>query len=212
MSAPRRVRVLVVDDSAFARKVVREVLAARREIEVVDTARDGIDALEKIATLAPDVVTLDLVMPNLDGLGVLASLRPGPGPRVVVVSTASDDSDVVIAALQAGAIAAVRKPTALATDRLYEMSEDLVGAVMHAASARSGIGIVGPARPVSVPPKVRSQTRLVVIGASTGGPQALTRVLAALPASFPAPIAVVLHMPVGYTEAFAKRMDTTCAL
>jgi chemotaxis response regulator CheB len=105
------IRVLVVDDSAFARKIVREVLTSG--MEVVGIARDGLEALEKIAELKPDVITLDLVMPNLDGLGVLAAL-PIDGPRVVVVSMAGEDSALGIAALHAGAIDLVHFPLPVA--------------------------------------------------------------------------------------------------
>src|SRR3954449_4891434 len=116
MIEPARTRVLVVDDSAFARKVLRETLAASPELEVVGFARDGLEALEQIAQLKPDVVTLDLVMPNLDGLGVLKTLPLGGGaPRVVVVSIADEESALGIAALQAGATDVVHKPTAQAT-------------------------------------------------------------------------------------------------
>src|SRR3954454_2074313 len=139
------IRVLVVDDSAFARKVVRELLTAGG-MEVVGIARDGLEALEKIAELKPDVVTLDLVMPNLDGMGVLAAL-PKDGPRVVVVSMAGEGSDLGIAALHAGAIDLVQKPTALAVDRLYEMRRELIDAVSAAATARLPQG--GPVQPVS---------------------------------------------------------------
>ena len=203
-------RVLVVDDSAFARKVVREVLAVDG-IEVVGTARDGLDALEKIELLAPVVVWLDLMMPHLDGLGLLLALqgRPNP-PRVVVVSTASDDSDTVVAALQAGAVLSVHKPTALATDRLYEMGRDLVEAVRRAGAARVP-PVATPAAPAPVPAGAGG-VRLVVVGASTGGPQALTGLIEALPGDFPVPICIVLHMPVGYTEAFARRMNEASAL
>src|SRR5690349_6357592 len=97
-----RVRVLVVDDSAFARKVVREVLAASAEIEVVGFARDGLEALERIEELKPDVLTLDLTMPNLDGIGVLRALPTANRPRVVVVSISDSDSDLGIEALHLG--------------------------------------------------------------------------------------------------------------
>lgn len=202
------IRVLVVDDSAFARKVIRESLAASPGIEVVGTARDGIDALEKLSLLSPDVVTLDLVMPNLDGLGFLAALPPSP-PRVVVVSSASDESELVMAALQLGAIAFVHKPTAQATDRMYEIRDPLADAVIAAARARP-TSLAPPARAVVVPRATRR--RVIVVGASTGGPQALTHVFTGLPADFAVPIATVLHLPVGYTEAFAKRLDEASAL
>ena len=206
------IRVLVVDDSAFARKVVREVLT-RAGMEVVGIARDGLEALEKIAELKPDVVTLDLVMPNLDGLGVLAALPPQNMPRVVVVSMAGDDSALGIAALHAGAVELVRKPTAMAVERLYEISAELVAAVTTAALARPPVSAPSSAAPAGPAPRTSPLRKsLLVIGASTGGPQALTRLIKALPVSFPLPVALVLHLPVGYTQAFAERLDNESAL
>jgi two-component system chemotaxis response regulator CheB len=202
-----RIRVLVVDDSAFARKVVREVLTAGG-MEVVGIARDGLEALEKVAELKPDVVTLDLVMPNLDGMGVLAALPPD-GPRVVVVSAAGDDSALGISALHAGAVDLVQKPSALAVDRLYEMRSALVTAVNAAAIARA------PSSQLLLPPAKAprpSSKSFVAIGASTGGPQALSRLIKALPADFPLPVAIVLHLPPGYTQSFAARLDGEAAL
>jgi len=204
----RPIRVLVVDDSAFARKVMRDVLTADPDVEVVGIARDGLDALEKIAELDPDVVTLDLLMPNLDGLGVLRALAGRPSPRVVVVSTAEQDGELAVDALQAGAVDLVHKPTSLATARLYELSRELVEKVKAAAIARPDTLDAG-GEPAGVMlgahPPVRP--RVLVVGASTGGPQALTRLLSALPADLPVPIALVLHMPVGYTTALAARLD-----
>ncbi|MGE5049338.1 MAG: chemotaxis-specific protein-glutamate methyltransferase CheB [Deltaproteobacteria bacterium] len=205
-----RIRVLVVDDSAFARKVMREVLTGAG-MEVVGIARDGLEALEKIEELKPDVITLDLVMPNLDGLGVLAALPASRTPRVVVVSMAGEDSALGVAALQAGAIQVVQKPTAQATDRLYELSSELVAAVRAAGVAR----VPRPAEASEIsrlqPPKATTRS-IVVIGASTGGPQALSRLLKALPGNLPLPVALVLHLPVGYTQPFAQRLDKECDL
>ncbi len=213
MTSPKPLRVLVVDDSAFARKVVREVLQRSPLIEVVGIARDGLDALEKIAELKPDVITLDLVMPQLDGLGVLRALGEHKNPpRVVVVSMADEDSELGVAALLAGAYDVVHKPTALATDHLYELGADLVQAVIDAASATRPKPVSLPPIAVAPAPVAVRGARLLVIGASTGGPQALSKILKSLPASFPVPIALVLHMPAGYTESFAKRLDAECAL
>ena len=203
------IRVLVVDDSAFARKVIREVLSACLDIEVVGTAFDGLDALEKIEQLKPDVITLDLVMPNLDGVGVLKALVMPDAPRAVIVSMADEDGELALQALDAGAVDVVHKPTALALARLYEISEELAAKVRAAAAAHA------PEPRASVLPSEKRirvsepthDTRLLVIGASTGGPQALTRVVTALPRDFPVPVAIVLHMPGGYTEAFARRID-----
>jgi two-component system, chemotaxis family, protein-glutamate methylesterase/glutaminase len=210
------IRVLIVDDSAFTRKVLREMLGKAEEVSVVGTARDGLDALERIAELAPDVVTLDLVMPGLDGVGVLHALRRPGAPRVIVVSASDEDSELGVEALQSGAVDLVHKPTSLATDRLYEISTELVAKIKAAASARPH---VLESAPLAAPPKwvpvalpAPGRIGLVVIGTSTGGPQALTRLLPALPGNFPVPIAVALHIPHGYTEALARRLDGISAI
>jgi len=204
------IRVLIVDDSAFVRKVLRELLSASPEIEVVGIARDGLDALEKVAELKPDVLTLDLMMPNLDGLGVLEGLPLEGSPRVLVVSISDDETEIGAAALQAGALDIVRKPTALATDQLYEVGDELIRKVKQAASAR-------PQRfehaVQELPVPTTSRTReVIVLGTSTGGPQAITRLLAALPGNLPVPIVIALHIPTGYTEALAARLDAGSAL
>lgn len=205
-------RVLVCDDSAFARKVLREILSADPRLEVVDIARDGLDCLEKIEHLKPDVVTLDLQMPALDGLGVLQALeKKTEGPRVVIVTMTDAESALAVQALQTRAFDVVYKPTAIATDRLYELGKELVEKVVLAARSPTR---APPRAASSVPVKTpgSSKTRLVVIGTSTGGPRALTYILSALPADFPVPIAAVVHMPVGYTEAFASRLDVASKL
>jgi two-component system, chemotaxis family, protein-glutamate methylesterase/glutaminase len=204
-----RPRVLVVDDSAFARKVLREVLSSSGEVEVVGTAHDGLDALEKVAALAPDVITLDLLMPGLDGLGVLRELPALGATRAVVVSISDEQSELVVEALQLGAVDFVRKPTALATDRLYELGGELVRKVLAAAHAGARPAAVLPVAPA---PRQRVSTELVVVGTSTGGPQALTALVAALPAGFPAAVAIALHIPAEYTAALARRLDRVSAL
>ena len=184
-------------------------------MEIVGVARDGVDALEQIAALHPDVVTLDLVMPELDGVGVLhaLSLRSNP-PAVVVVSMADEDSELGVAALQAGAFDVVHKPTALALDRLYQLSDELTGKILEAALARRGIlpTVERSHAPKALAPPAARRTTLVVVGASTGGPQAVTRLVGALPADFPVPVLIVLHMPPGYTEPFARRLDKDSAI
>ncbi|MHA7634492.1 chemotaxis-specific protein-glutamate methyltransferase CheB [Corallococcus sp. M7] len=209
-------RVLVVDDSAFARKVLRKVLSDAEGLEVVGTARDGLDALERVAELKPDVITLDLVMPSLDGTGFLRALSGMPdAPRVVVVSSAGADSDLAVAALQAGAVDLVHKPTALATDRLYELGAELVEKVRTAGRAVPRYQQELAEASDAPPPKQSlpaTSTKLLAVGTSTGGPQALTRLLSAMPRDFPAPVVLALHIPAGYTEAVAKRLDSQSAL
>lgn len=213
-----RVRVVAVDDSAFARNVLRSVLTSDPRIELVEVARDGLDALEKIAATKPDVVTLDLVMPQLDGLAVLRALSTQPNaPHVIVVSISDASSALGVEALASGAFDLVAKPTALATSRLFELAGPLVSKVLAAAEARRNASR-RPPRPAAPPiaPAVarnkRPRAQLVVVGTSTGGPQALTRLLHALPGDFPAPIAIALHIPEGYTRSMAERLDAMCAL
>ncbi|HYP89946.1 MAG TPA: response regulator, partial [Polyangiaceae bacterium] len=187
-----KTRVLVVDDSAFARKVLRQVLSRSPRIEVVGTAHDGLDALERIMELQPDVLTLDLLMPNLDGMGLLHALKKLEGvtvPRVVVVSMSDSQGDLAIAALREGATDLVQKPTSLANDRLYELAEELTRKVEAAALARAPTEAFAlQDKPLVAPPlsvELAPRHELVVVGASTGGPQAVGSLLAALPAAFP---------------------------
>lgn len=208
-----RIRVLVVDDSAFTRKVIREVLSRDSAIEVVGVARDGLEALEKVAQLRPDVMTLDLVMPELDGLGVLRELPKDSPPRVIVVSVSQAESDLAIEALQKGAVDLATKPSSLATDRLYELSGELAAKVKAAAQAVPKLRSVCPTPPGSSAAALRpagrpgAALRVVVLGTSTGGPQALTHIFSALPAALPVPVAIALHIPVGYTAPLAERLS-----
>jgi two-component system, chemotaxis family, protein-glutamate methylesterase/glutaminase len=208
-----RIRVLVVDDSAFARKVIRQVISRDPAFEVVDIARDGLEALEKIGQLAPDVVTLDLVMPDLDGLGVLRALPAEGAPRVVVVSFSDADTELGAEALQAGVVGLVKKPTSLATDRMYELAEPLLAALRAAVGARPLREVPSVAAPIRLARAAGPlAVDLVAVGTSTGGPQALTHLVSQLPADLPVPVVIALHIPAGYTEPLAHRLDGTCAL
>jgi two-component system chemotaxis response regulator CheB len=208
------IRILVVDDSAFARKVVREMLAGSAEIEVVGTARDGEEAIELVQTLNPDVVLCDLQMPKLDGVGFIRrQMQERPLP-IVVLSAAREDAIEVIEALESGAIDVLKKPTALASDELRSIRDELIEKLKAAVGAPTEN--LAPAREavrsVSAPSTSASKERVVVIAVSTGGPQALRSLLPAFPANFPVPIAIVLHMPVGYTSLFAEKLNEVCAL
>ena len=208
------IRTLIVDDSAFVRKVVREMLSRTPTIEVVGVARDGEEALELTAKLEPDVVTCDLVMPRLDGVEFVRrqmALRPLP---ILILSAAPQDAGMVVEALAAGAIDFLRKPTALATDSLRAIDGELAERI-HAAAGAPVSKLIATVAPTATPDRFLPRTLkadIVVIAVSTGGPQALRRWLPMLPADFPVPIAMVLHMPVGYTALFAEKLDELCQI
>jgi two-component system chemotaxis response regulator CheB len=206
-------RVLVVDDSAYVRKVVTQMLSRSPYLEVVGTARDGQEALDQVLELKPDVVTCDLIMPNLDGVGfVTQQMARNPLP-IVIVSVASEAGEMVLNALDAGAVDFIQKPTALASERLLEMSQYLVDKVKAAATARMRPRTHVTVSKITVTaPKGRGAVDIVVLGISTGGPQALRSLIPQLPAELPVPMAIVLHMPVGYTELYARKLDEVSPL
>ena len=204
------VRVLIVDDSAFVRKVVREILSRSPSIEVVGTARDGEEALEMVQIHKPDVVTCDLIMPRMDGVAfVRAQMARHPLPILVLTAT-PEDGEQALLAMEAGAVDIVQKPTALANEQLFGIREELVEKIkalgqrpLHASPT---VETPPPSAP-TIAPISAGRIRIVAIGISTGGPQALRFLLPQFPAEFPVPIAIVLHMPVGYTEMFAARLN-----
>jgi len=205
-------RVLVIDDSAYVRKVVTQILSRSPFLEVVGTARDGLDALEKVEALNPDVVTCDLIMPEMDGVEFVREQMRRRHLPIIIMSIASETAQMTLTALELGAVDFVQKPTALATDRLLEISEDLIEKVKAAARARPAVVGEVLAAPALRPAAATHAFDVVVIGISTGGPQALKVLIPRLPAEFSVPIAIVLHMPVGYTELYARKLNEQSAL
>jgi two-component system, chemotaxis family, protein-glutamate methylesterase/glutaminase len=213
-------KTLVVDDSAYVRKVVKQMLVRSPFIDVIGTARNAEEALTLVEQLRPDVVTLDLIMPGIGGIGFIRQQMARQPLPIVIVSIADQSNQLVLDALDAGAIDFVQKPSALATEKVFEMSDELIEKVktagsMHLASIRFS---TLPKPPDPKPPETRpagtKRTRfdLVVIGISTGGPQTLRSLLPAFSSDFGAAIAIVLHMPVGYTELYAQRLNESCLL
>jgi two-component system, chemotaxis family, protein-glutamate methylesterase/glutaminase len=212
---PEVVRVLVVDDSAYVRKVVTQMLGRSPFLEVIGTARDGVEALELTAELNPDVITCDLNMPDMDGVTFVREQMARRPVSIIIISIAAGAGEQVLAALDAGAIDFVQKPTALATERLMDMADELLEKVKAAAMApRHAVARAVMAEPDAPPVRVtgRGAYDIVVMGVSTGGPQALKRIVPRFPADFPVPIAMVMHMPVGYTEMYAQKLNEICAL
>lgn len=211
----KKISVLIVDDSALIRQMLSSMLSADPGIEVLDTASDPYDAREKIKKLNPDVLTLDIEMPKMDGLSFLEkimTLRPIP---VIMVSTLTGKgTEAAIAALQIGAVECLAKPSAHSPSELNAFAQELCAKVRMAASAKlrpqsstkpAHAALTGALLPAPRAPK------LIAIGSSTGGVEALTAVLPHLSAKCP-PIVITQHMPPVFTASFAKRLDGICAM
>jgi len=209
------IKVLIVDDSALIRQVFETVLSDSDGIEVVGTARDAYEAREKIKKLNPDVLTLDIEMPKMDGIAFLEkimTLRPMP---VIMVSTLTQKgADTTIKALELGAIDYVAKPTSgHSRDNISALKEELVEKIKIAASSK--VRAISK-RPSSLKeelklPLGKLNRTLIAIGSSTGGVEALKDVLTLLPANTP-PVVVVQHMPEKFTQSFASRLDGLCKM
>ncbi len=207
------IRVLVVDDSALVRRILSEALSREADIEVVGTATDPYVARERIVALRPDVVTLDVEMPRMDGLSFLAKLmRHFPIPVIVVSSVTPQQSDAALRALSLGAVDVIAKPGAMHASA--DVTAQLVRAVRVAARARVTRLVDTPdLAPVRVPAmaSLNSTHKVIAIGASTGGTQAIEAVLRRFPVDAPATV-IVQHMPEHFTASFAKRLDGACAM
>jgi len=217
-----RLRVLVVDDSKLMRRLIRDLLSSDPTVEVVDEAPDGMTAVELIHRLRPDVVTLDVEMPGMSGLEVLGYVM-SEIPTPVVMLTGLRDPHLAVRALALGAVDFVRKPSGTISVDLYKVKEELLQKVkmaplanlrkMHleedeAATARRR---KAPSRAAALATG-KSPTWAVVIGASTGGPPALERLLGRVPAGLPAGLLVVQHMPAGFTRSLAQRLNERTGL
>jgi two-component system chemotaxis response regulator CheB len=215
----RPIRVIVVDDSSVVRKALSNVLTAAGGIEVVGAAPDPYVAREMIVALKPDVITLDIEMPRMDGLTFLRKLMAAmPIPTIVISSVAPRGCELALACLEAGAFEVIAKPSAAySIDHLGQELVDLVRAasrsrpqvIKPAAAPRPGGPIVKAPTPSAS--LIQTTSKIICIGASTGGTEAIRSVLEKLPTNSPG-VAMVQHMPAGFTRSFAERLDSLCQL
>lgn len=225
-----KIRVIVVDDSALVRSLLSEIINRQRDMECIGTANDPLVAREMIREKNPDVITLDVEMPRMDGidfLGRLMRLRPMP---VVMISTLTErGAEVTMKALELGAVDFVAKPRVGVASGLGELATQIVDKIRVAAVAHvrrtpvrsasaivhpgagGAAGTVAPPAPATAPLGRLSTEKLICIGASTGGTEAIREVLTQLPADSPA-IVITQHMPPGFTTSFAARLDTLCQI
>lgn len=238
MNIGSRKKALVVDDSAFMRKLVSDFLSGHPEIEVIGTARNGKEAVEKVISLKPDVVTMDIEMPIMNGLEALKEIMAyHPVPVVMLSSTTKIGAENTMLAMEYGAIDFVAKPGGAISLNLHEVKEEILGKVIAAAEVEMSkltrkatnrrlneptpkettnylVGTTSNDREQSINVSrinsKKTNKTFVIIGTSTGGPRALQEVLTSLPASIPTPILIVQHMPPGFTKSLADRLDGLC--
>ncbi|WP_436527125.1 chemotaxis-specific protein-glutamate methyltransferase CheB [Actinoplanes sp. HUAS TT8] len=205
--------VLVVDDSALMRRALKGMLVDAGDFEV-HTARNGVDALDQLDRVHPDVVTLDVNMPEMDGLTCLAEIMAKHPTPVVMVSSLTDHNALVtLEALQLGAVDYVPKPGGTVSLNIDEVAAELVNKVRGAAKARIKRARRGVAPPVREHlSSERNQVDLVLIGSSTGGPALLSELLPQLPGTLAAPVVVAQHIPASFTAPLARRLDDACSL
>jgi len=217
----RKIRVLVVDDSAFMRKALQRMLSSDPMIDVVDIAADGKEGYEKAKSLKPDVVTLDVMMPGVDGLTALGRIMADcPVPVLMLSSLTSDGGEITLRALEMGAVDFIDKSTARTAMDILSIAGELISKVKAVAGVDVNKMAVREARlqaPVEALERrqgapVRSGVEVVAIGTSTGGPPALQGILTGLPGDLPAGVLIVQHMPLGFTASLAQRLNSLSRL
>ncbi|SHG59107.1 chemotaxis response regulator protein-glutamate methylesterase [Massilia sp. CF038] len=213
----KKIKVLIVDDSALIRSVMSEIISSQADMEVVGVAPDPLVARELIKQTNPDVLTLDVEMPKMDGLDFLEKLmRLRPMPVLMVSSLTERGSEITMRALELGAVDFVTKPKISIQSGMREYTELIADKIRAAARARIKARTVGPAAPgAPVLPALRSpltsSEKLIIIGASTGGTEAIREFLMQMPSDCPG-ILIAQHMPEGFTTSFARRLDTLCKI
>ncbi len=225
-TALKKIRVLIVDDSAFMRRFFEDLISSEPDIEVVGKARNGADAIRKIASLNPDLVTMDVEMPEMDGVSALKEIMKGPPLPVIMLSTlTSRGADITLECLETGAFDFIQKPSSREPVEMEKIGKRLLAKIRMASSSMN----IQPQAPSKIEKKAllkskkekaftplnkisRTKPELLLIASSTGGPQALSRFLPEIPGDFPAPIVIVQHMPAGFTRSLARRLDGQCRI
>lgn len=211
-----KIKVLVVDDSAFMRKMISNILESHQKIVVVGTARNGVDALKKVDQLKPDLITLDIEMPEMDGLTALRKImQDKPRPVIMLASSSTSGANKIFESMESGAVDFIAKPSGPISLNIEEVEAEIVAKVLQAMAVKVDLFKESRDREAySKVPKnridsnfVKNDRYIIGIGTSTGGPRALQQVISRLPENIPAPIVIVQHMPPGFTESLAKRLD-----
>ncbi|MDD3145679.1 MAG: chemotaxis response regulator protein-glutamate methylesterase [Candidatus Riflebacteria bacterium] len=218
MTENKKIRVLIVDDSAFMRTAIERMINSDPSLEIIGSAANGREAVEKVARLRPDVVTMDVEMPIMDGLQALKEImRLCPTPVLMVSSLTKEGAKVTLDAFDLGAVDYVPKPGSTLSATILTLKDDLLQKI-HAAAGCQPKAVKldfagarrGPKKPLASTDEIIS--RAIFIGASTGGPPAVQKILSMIDPALPAPIVVAQHMPKAFTAAFASRMNLLCGI
>jgi two-component system chemotaxis response regulator CheB len=209
-------KVLVVDDSPFIRRAVERMLGPLEGVSVVGTATNGAEAIERAQSLRPDLIILDIVMPEVDGLEAIRRIMDvAPTPILVLSSQAEPGAEVTLKALELGAVDFISKTAAGTRMDIYDLAPTLREKVLAVAGSKVGRAVESAAELAPSLPRSASGTShydLLALGASTGGPRALASILYGLPADFPAGVVIAQHMPPGFTATLAERLDRRAAI
>lgn len=214
-----RIRVLITDDSAFMRNILGDILSLTSDIEVAGRARSGSGAVQKVLELKPDVVTMDVEMPEMNGLEALEKImKECPTPVIMISSQTSRDAEITMRCLESGAFDFIKKPSGADSGEMEQLRQELLQKIRLAFTSNAS-GIKKRAAPGNqleeyavTDPSGSAIYDLLLIAASTGGPQTLAKLIPSLPADFPVPIALVQHMPKEFTASFAQRLDQISGL
>lgn len=212
-----KIKVLIVDDSAFMRKILTDILTKDHRIEVIGTARNGHDGLARVKEWKPDVVTMDVEMPQMDGLEALQLIMDHtPVPVVMVSSLTKQGAESTIKAMTLGAVDFIQKPSGPISLDMEKVEDQVIRKVLVASRARISksktVTNDPPVRKLAKRPASLTQTPVIAIGTSTGGPRALDRVITSLPKTLNAPVVIVQHMPKGFTRSLAERLNKQAAV
>ena len=208
-----KIKVMIADDSAFMRMVLKDIIDSQPDMKVVAIAKDGLEAVELAVKHEPDVITLDVEMPKLNGIEALKLIMKKKPTRIIMVSSLTEEgADITLTALQLGAVDFLTKPSGSISMTFREVGDILIEKIRNAVKVDLN-KLLLKRRPIRVRLKRPSVTeKVVVIGSSTGGPRSLDMIIPNLPGNFPYPIVIVQHMPPGFTRSLAMRLDKTSEL
>ncbi len=215
------IKVLIVDDSAFMRNTLSNMISSDPDIQVAGIARDGIEAVEKVASLKPDIVTLDIEMPRMDGIEALKRIMDtNPLPVLMVSSLTTEGAKATLDALDIGAVDFIPKNLSDLSINIVKIKDVFIDKIKKLGRTRfrrpAGVGKKSGDKPLEMPEskgyKAHRRVSIVAIGSSTGGPKALQNIVSKIPANFPVPIVIAQHMPPAFTGPFAERLNQLSAI